>query len=88
MVALAEQEGKRLLAGFRGRLSLPTSTLEFVEVGEPAAAIVKAAKDWPANMIVIGSHGRHGARRALLGSVAEIVMRDAPCPVLVIRAKE
>ena len=88
LVALAEQEGKRLLAGFRGRLALPASALEFVEVGQPASAIVNAAKAWPADIIVIGSHGRGGVRRALVGSVAEAVMRHAPCPVLVIRAKE
>jgi nucleotide-binding universal stress UspA family protein len=88
LVALAEQDGRRLLAGFRGRFSLPASTLEFVEVGQPASTIVKAAKDWPADVIVIGSHGRGGVRRALVGSVAEAVMRHAPCPVLVIRAKE
>jgi nucleotide-binding universal stress UspA family protein len=38
-------------------------------------------------IIVIGSQGRTGVRRALLGSVAEAVMRNAPCPVLVARAK-
>jgi Universal stress protein family len=38
-------------------------------------------------IIVIGSHGRTGVRRALLGSVAEAVMRNAPCPVLVARAQ-
>lgn len=42
----------------------------------------------PADLIVIGSHGREGMPRALLGSVAETVVRHAPCPVLVIRAKE
>ncbi|HUL08811.1 MAG TPA: universal stress protein [Candidatus Acidoferrum sp.] len=88
LVALAQQDGKRLLAGFCGRLSLPATTLEFVEVGAPAETIVKAAKDWPADIIVIGSHGRGGVRRALVGSVAEAVMRHATCPVLVIRAKE
>jgi len=45
------------------------------------------AKDWPADLIVIGSHGRSGMRRALLGSVAEGVMRNATCPVLVVRAQ-
>lgn len=47
---------------------------------------VNAAKEWPADLIVIGSHGRGGVKRALLGSVAEGVMRHAPCPVLVVRA--
>jgi nucleotide-binding universal stress UspA family protein len=58
-----------------------------VQTGTPATAITKAAKDWPADLIVIGSHGRSGMRRALLGSVAEGVMRNAPCPVLVVRAQ-
>jgi universal stress protein A len=87
LIAQTEQESKRLLSGFRERLSLAPSTLEFVQTGTPAAAITRAAKDWPADLIVIGSHGRSGMRRALLGSVAEGVMRNAPCPVLVVRAQ-
>lgn len=82
------QEGKRLLAGFRKRLSLDAAALEFVQQGAPSDEIVKAAKEWPADLIVIGSHGRGGIKRALVGSVAEGVMRQAPCPVLVVRAKE
>ena len=58
-----------------------------MQIGSPVGEVVKAAKDWPADLIVIGSHGRGGIRRALLGSVAEGVMRQAPCPVLVVRAK-
>jgi nucleotide-binding universal stress UspA family protein len=85
--ALAEQDSRRLLVGFRERLSLPPSTLQFVQVGTPAAEIVRTAREWPADLIVIASHGRTGVRRALLGSVAEGVMRNAPCPVLVVRAQ-
>jgi nucleotide-binding universal stress UspA family protein len=86
LIAEAQEESKRLLAGFRGRLSLPASTLEFVQKGAPAETIARAAAEWGADLIVIGSHGRTGVRRALLGSVAEGVMRKAPCPVLVARA--
>ena len=57
------------------------------ETGAPAATIVKAARDWAADLMVIASHGRSSASRALLGSVAEGVMRNAPCPVLVVRAQ-
>lgn len=88
LAAKAEQEGKTLMAGFRERLPLQPSALEFVVSGSPSDEIVKAAKEWPADLIVIGSHGRGGVQRALLGSVAEGVMRHAPCPVLAIRAKE
>jgi nucleotide-binding universal stress UspA family protein len=81
----AEQESKRLLNGFRDRLSLPPSTPEFVQSGIPGPTIVQKAKEWPADLIVIASHGRSGVPRALLGSVAEEVIRNAPCPVLVVR---
>ena len=80
----AEQESKRLLASFRERLSLQPSTREFVETGMPAPTIAKKAKEWSADIIVIASHGRSGMSRTLLGSVAEEVMRSAPCPVLVV----
>lgn len=85
LIALAEKDAKRLLAGFRQRAPQGHPSLEFVAVGKPASAIVKTAKEWPADVIVIGSHGRHGLERALLGSVAEGVMRHAPCSVLVVR---
>ena len=86
LAAQAEAEGKRLLAGFRARLELPAPALEFARAGTPSAEIARAAKDWPADLVVIGSHGRGGVQRILLGSVAEGVMREAPCPVLVVRA--
>jgi universal stress protein A len=57
-----------------------------IPIGKPASAIVKAAPDWPADVIVIGSHARGGVSRLLLGSVAEAVMCHAPCPVLDVRA--
>jgi nucleotide-binding universal stress UspA family protein len=87
LIAQAQEDSKRLVAGFRERLSLPPSTLEFVQTGAPAETIARAAAEWRADLIVIGSHGRTGVRRALLGSVAEEVMRNAPCPVLVARAQ-
>lgn len=52
--------------------------MEFMPVGRAAVEIVKTAKEWQANLIVIGSHGRKGLRRAVVGSVAESVMRHAP----------
>jgi nucleotide-binding universal stress UspA family protein len=48
-------------------------------------AIIDEAKRWPADLIVIGTHGRHGFNHLLLGSVAEGVIRFATKPVLVIR---
>ncbi len=56
-----------------------------VRSGVPFEQIVEAAKDEKADMIVIGTHGRTGLHRFLLGSVAERVIRMAPCPVLTVR---
>jgi nucleotide-binding universal stress UspA family protein len=86
LIAADEQEGRRLIAGFSKLAPQTSSPLEFIHVGKPAAEIVKTAKQWPADLIVIGSHARHGIQRALLGSVAEAVLHRAPCPVLVIRS--
>jgi nucleotide-binding universal stress UspA family protein len=54
--------------------------------GEPAAAILRAARGTDADLIVMGTHGRTGLDRLVAGSVAEQVVRRAPCPVLTVRA--
>jgi nucleotide-binding universal stress UspA family protein/CBS domain-containing protein len=54
-------------------------------MGDTASAIVEVAHDLNADLIVMPTHGRHGLPRLLLGSVAECVVRDAPCPVLTVR---
>ena len=48
--------------------------------------VVADAAEWPADLIVLGSHGRHGAQRALQGSDAESVVRRSPVPVLLVHA--
>jgi nucleotide-binding universal stress UspA family protein len=53
--------------------------------GDPAAQIVRYAVDGGMNVIVMGTHGRTGLERLLMGSVAEKVMREAPCSVLVVK---
>jgi nucleotide-binding universal stress UspA family protein len=87
VIAQAIQEGERLLAGFHHRLALAESVSDFVHVGHAATGIVEIAEKWAADLIVMGSHGREGLGRLLLGSVADAVIRHAPCPVLVARAK-
>lgn len=54
-------------------------------MGDPAAEIVRIAEEEKADSIVLGTHGRTGLSRLLMGSVAEAVVRRAPCPVLVYR---
>ncbi len=57
-------------------------------LGEPAGAIIKTARRNAADVIVMGTHGRRGFSRVLLGSIAEMVLREAPCPVLCVRRGE
>lgn len=54
--------------------------------GDPAEEILRYATRHPIDLIVVGTHGRTGMSRVLLGSVAERVMRGARCPVLVVPA--
>jgi nucleotide-binding universal stress UspA family protein len=56
--------------------------------GQPAAAILDHARRNPADLVVMGTHGRGGVGRLVLGSVAETVLRHAPCPVLTVRSAE
>ena len=53
--------------------------------GRVCDLVVKEAEDWKADLIVIGTHGRRGAPRLLLGSDAEHILRLAPVPVLLVR---
>jgi nucleotide-binding universal stress UspA family protein len=53
--------------------------------GYPAETIVRVAEERKADLIVMGTHGRTGLQHVLLGSVAEKVVRLAPCPVLTVR---
>ncbi|MFO0870945.1 MAG: universal stress protein [Pirellulales bacterium] len=55
-------------------------------VGSPAEEIVGCAAAEGADMIVMGTHGRTGLLRLLLGSVAESILRQAPCPVLTVKS--
>ncbi len=84
----ALQQGKELLArvepvvaaaGFR--------TTTALEEGDARFVIVDRAEQWHADAIVMGSHGRKGLGRLLLGSVAEHVARHAHCTVMIVRVK-
>ena len=58
-----------------------------VLVGSPADTIVERAEEGGYDLVVMGTHGRRGVARAVIGSVAEQVVRRAPCPVLTVREK-
>jgi nucleotide-binding universal stress UspA family protein len=55
--------------------------------GDPGEAIVAAADSENADLIIVGSHGRSGVSRFLIGSVSDYVVRHAHCPVMVVRGK-
>ena len=59
-----------------------------ISQGIPFQAIVDTAKDEKVDLIIMGTHGRTGLPHVLIGSVAEKVVRLAPCPVLVARQKQ
>jgi nucleotide-binding universal stress UspA family protein len=62
-------------------------SVEFVVAdGEPGEEIVRVATERKCDLLVMGTHGRTGLGRLLMGSVAERVMRRAPCPVLTLKA--
>ena len=56
-----------------------------LEFGRPDTAIIALAEELGAGLIVMGSRGLGGVRRALLGSISDSVVRHAPCPVMVVR---
>jgi nucleotide-binding universal stress UspA family protein len=59
-----------------------------VEVGDIRESIIDSAAEWRADLIVVGSHGRGGIQRFLLGSVAEFVARHAKCSVEIVRTRQ
>ncbi len=63
-----------------------TRVRPMIRRGIAADLIIQAARELPASLVVMGTHGRTGIDHALLGSIAERVVRTAPCPVLTIRA--
>ena len=88
MVELASRDSQGYLADVRDRLtSQGVSSIETqVAQGAPADSIVDTATEEAGSVVVMTTHGRSGVGRMLLGSVAERVVRQSGCPVLLIRA--
>jgi nucleotide-binding universal stress UspA family protein len=81
-----EMAGKKLDALVREAQSLGLYASRVVQPGDPDESIVKVAADCKADLIVMGTHGRRGFSRLLLGSVASYVVAMAPCAVLTVRS--
>lgn len=80
-------EREEQVQGIVGRARAAGANATFlVWQGEPGPTIIAAAEAERADLIVLGTHGRQGLTRFLLGSVSDHVVRHARCPVLVVRA--
>ena len=84
------QKGQKLLAKAETRARQQQLTVETVlqkvRGRSVAELIVQQAKKWRADVIVLGTHGRRGLSRLLMGSDAEMVVREAPVPVLLVHS--
>ena len=89
MLQLARESGHKILEGGMALASaakVKTDTRLIDRVGQRLGeSVADAAGDWGADLIVLGTHGRRGIGRVLLGSGAEQVMRMSPVPVLMVR---
>jgi nucleotide-binding universal stress UspA family protein len=84
-----EEEAGRILRGVTDAASrLGVAVESRVLTGIPFEDIIRAAQELPADIIIMGTHGRAGMSHLLLGSVAEKVVRRAPCPVLTVRKED
>ena len=90
--ALAEAEERnaqaaadRLAARLRTRYPAATSELR---LGDPADQLIRIAREWPADLVVIGARGTSERREAPIGNVTQKVLGHAPCPVLVARPRQ
>jgi nucleotide-binding universal stress UspA family protein len=92
LMASLRVEGRKALdeaakAALRQGVKADTSLVES-RGGTVSDVILDEARKWRADLIVMGTHGRRGINRMLLGSDAERVLRSAPVPVLLVRAEE
>lgn len=80
------EEAKALVAKTAGALrSAGVNVTTAIVQGDPKSVLLDDAKTWGADLIVLGSHGRKGLERFLVGSVSEAVLRHAHCSVEIVR---
>jgi nucleotide-binding universal stress UspA family protein len=81
-----EREGLEVLQSLAGEVANAGVSVEYQQVsGSPARTICKVAREWQANLIVIGHRGRSGLSEMILGSVSNYVLHHAPCSVLIVQ---
>ena len=89
LITIAREAAQRVLADATEKVKLAGIPVDDVLLdsfdGRLCDLVVNAAKAWPAELVVIGTHGRRGVGRLLLGSDAEQILRLSPVPVLLVR---
>lgn len=92
VISVMREAGEKILADALAIVqsaSVQADTVLVDQLGSHLAETVAAeAKAWEASLVVVGTHGRRGIGRMLLGSGAEQIIRLAPCPVLVVRSAQ
>lgn len=79
-------EAEKLMKNIRDELSNLVSDIRtLVKFGNPAEIIIDTAKNEDVDLIVVGSHGKHGAKKFYLGSVSSKIVSHAPCDVLIVK---
>lgn len=85
VVALADLEKTMAMWRNEAERLVGRAVLATVLPGDPAGEIARLAREHGFDLVVVGTHGRRGLKRLVLGSVAERLVREAPCAVLVLR---
>ena len=80
-----QQSSETFLQKLAGQLPEGVAAEVLLREGAPAETIVAVADEWQASLIILGTHGRSGLERLVVGSTAEAVIRTAHCPVLSVR---
>lgn len=95
IIAACREDAEQLLNSAAEKIAAHSATKPSTSIlelkpfqGRIAEVIIEAAKEWPADLLVIGTHGRRGFSRFFLGSVAENVVRIATTPVLLVRGTD
>ena len=91
LVAISREAAQRVLAGATAKVRLAGIAVDDVLLdsfdGRLCDLVAGAVQDWSADLVVIGTHGRRGLGRLLLGSGAEQILRVSPVPVLLVRSE-
>lgn len=80
------KDGQSFLKKVAGKIK--SNPEKFLEEGNPATEILNKATEWGADLIVVGTHGRTGLSRIVMGSVANEIVRHSQIPILVVPLKE